>query len=474
MTPEQAVPVAPTGSNADSLKDVTEGGYCIGCGACALADPDIRIIETSHGLYQAELPSDIGQNVAAVCPFSAAQDETEIAQQAFASESDADALHYDHRVGYFRQICAGHVAEDNYRKHASSGGLVTWVLTRLLERDLIDGVIHVGATGKAGHLFQYRISDTPDQVRANAKSRYYPVHMDQVLARIRGDGKRYALVGVPCFIKASRLLAQQDEQINSAIAFRIAIFCGHMKSKAYAEMIGWQLQVPPDQLTGIDFRVKDPARPANLYLTEVASGLVRSSASIRQLWGLDWGVGLFKPKACDWCDDIAGETADLTCGDAWLPEFVGQPQGSNIVVVRHDDISRLLEEGIESGSLQLSPQTADQVYQSQAANYRHRVEGLAYRVRFAQDEGRWHPKKRVAAQPLPLSPQRERIYRIRQQMSEQSHPAFYTARQQQSLLPFVWRMLPLELRYYRENGQLIKATLKKLYQLSLQLFRKYL
>ena len=32
----------------------------------------------------------------------------------------------------------------------------------------------------------------------------------------------------------------------------------------------------------------------------------------------DWGMGIFKLGACDYCDDIVGETADISFGDAWL------------------------------------------------------------------------------------------------------------------------------------------------------------
>ena len=55
-------------------------------------------------------------------------------------------------------------------------------------------------------LFRYRISRTPDELADGAKSRYYPVEMSEVLETIRRVPGRYAVVGVPCFIKAVHLL----------------------------------------------------------------------------------------------------------------------------------------------------------------------------------------------------------------------------------------------------------------------------
>src|SRR5690606_22913593 len=98
----------------------------------------------------------------------------------------------------------------------------------------------------------------------------------------------------------------------------------------------------------------------------------------------------FKPKACDWCDDIAGETADLACGDAWLPEFTHESAGTNIVIVRNSRISELVREGIDKNLLVMSEQPVEKVYESQAGNYRHRQEGLTLRIEQAIAEGVWH------------------------------------------------------------------------------------
>lgn len=465
---------------AHPLKKVVEGGYCIGCGVCTVLSSEMTIEETPYGLYQAKCSENASlhtintdaltqrDNAAAACPFTATLDETTLGQM-----RHGDQAHFDPRIGYYQSILAGHVSSGQYRASGSSGGLMTWVLVRLLEMKKIDGVIHVVATGQAGNLFEYQISHSADAVMNGAKSRYYPVQMAEILQKVKQSNKRYALVGVPCFVKAARLLAEQDAQISAALCYYMAIFCGHFKSKAFAEMIAWQRQVSPDQLSQIDFRVKDPKQPANRYKVQVAAQQFSRSCSVetpvRQLFGMDWGLGYFKPKACDWCDDIAGECADLACGDAWLPEFVQQSGGNNVAVVRHPELQALLQSGIDSHHLSLSHLSAEHLVASQAANYRHRHEGLALRLAVAATQKIWHPKKRIPA----LSPaaqggipaKRQALYRQREILAEKSHEAFYEAKKRSSLSYFYWRMLPLELRYYYTQGNLIKGGLKSFYTL---------
>src|SRR5690606_33620012 len=176
---------------------------------------------------------------------------------------------------------------------------------------------------------------------------------------------------------------------------------------------------------------KNPKRPANQYSVQVTragnSEHKLSPVMTRDLYGMDWGLGYFKPKACDWCDDIAGETADLACGDAWLPEFTSQSMGTNIVVVRNAEIARLLQEGIDTASLSLSEQSVDKVYQSQAGNYRHRQEGLSVRIAEARLLGIWFPRKRINPESFSVSNDRKAIYDLREKIAARSHAAFFSA-----------------------------------------------
>ncbi len=457
------------------IEKVIKGGYCIGCGACAAFNDDYKIRENELGLYEASFPQTGHDNAASeVCPFSSEHNEDQISGTLFKEES-----HFDKRIGNYKEIFAGHVVENSFRSEGSSGGLVTWVLIELLRLKMIDGVIHVGSSGESNQLFKYVISETAAEIKANSKSRYYPVHFDKVIHEIRNNNKRYAFVGVPCFVKAMRLLMENDQEINNRIKFCIAIFCGHLKSKAFAEMVGWQQNIEPRYLAGINFRVKDNKRPPSHYSVQVTKRISTQECIqyepilARELFGMDWGVGFFRPKACDWCDDIAGEVADLACGDAWLPEFAGDSGGTNITVVRNKDIQQILSAGITLSKLKIKSQTADDVYQSQEGNYRHRQEGLSMRISSAESKGLWHPKKRITKNTFSISHDRQNIYHLRSKISETSHRAFLQAKKNNNFLYFMAKMTPMELHYAFLNKRLLKGFLKTTYYFIRYFQRKY-
>lgn len=434
---------------AGGIEQVIKGGYCIGCGGCAVKDSNIIIRENNTGLYQAskvQAPSSETNNV---CPFSSTVDENVIGHNLYGASSQ-----HDPRIGYYNEIYAGHVTEGEYRTNGSSGGLVTWVLDELMSQNLIDAVIHVGELNTVGELFGYKISHSRESLRTHSKSKYYPVHITDVMKEVQSSNLRYAFVGVPCFVKAVRLLALNDPIIAERVKFCVAIFCGHLKTKAFSEMIGWQQGVPPKMLTGIDFRVKTPDAPANKYSIQVSKKNSNNTSQklfpvqANRLYGMDWGLGYFKPKACDWCDDIAGETADLACGDAWLKEYDNDPGGNNILVARNLVISNILAKGVQEGRLHLQKQTVDKVYESQAGNYRHRQEGLSVRIKESKKMGIWFPKKRFDDKSFSVPEIRTRIYLLRSKIAERSQFHFLKSKDNGSFTSFVLKMAPLEIKYF--------------------------
>src|SRR5690606_25180136 len=94
----------------------------------------------------------------------------------------------------------------------------------------------------------------------------------------------------------------------------------------------------------------------------------------------DWGAGFFMDDACNWCDDVMAETADVSFGDAWVEPYSSDWQGTNVVVVRSRDIADMIAGAIDDGRLQLTPVDTALVAQTQAAGLRQRREGLAWRL----------------------------------------------------------------------------------------------
>jgi len=370
-----------------------------------------------HTLPPDQAPTTFAQT----CPFSPqARNEDQLAIARF-----PHAPHHDARLGRYEANYVGHAEQAPFRERGSSGGMVSWVAADLLASGQIDGVAHViPATGD--RLFHYRISRTPEQILEGARSRYYPVDLAEVLAEIRATPGRYAIVGIPCFIKAVSLLREQDPVLHERITHLLGLFCGHMKSAQFVDSFAWQLGVPRQEVRAVEYRRKDPDRPANWYTAHLTlnNGTARWQDWFHLADG-DWGAGFFQNSACDACDDVVAECADVSFGDAWVEPYSSDGRGTNVVVVRSPEIAASITAAIEEGRLDLKAVNADFIADTQAAGFRQRREGLAYRLTW--QKRRVTPVKRVAPRATGHPPRRRAIYRTRAAIAYWSHRIAWAA-----------------------------------------------
>lgn len=437
----------------DLFSTVVVNGCCIGCGTCAAFDPSIRIRLDEFGRYVATRSGGAGAVASAaarVCPFAdGVPNEDDLAREVFGAE-----VQLDPHLGHYVATYAGWVTEADYRARGSSGGLVSWLLVELLQRGIIDRAVHVApqaVSSGSSPLFAFTISATVDAVRAGAKSRYYPVEMSGVIQQMLSQPGRYAVVGTPCFIKAIRLACKESATLRERVKFTVALVCGHLKSAAFAECFAWQCGIAPAELRGIDFRTKQPGRPASDYAITVEGERDGRRFAVTkptsELFGSNWGHGFFKYKACDFCDDVLGETADIAIGDAWLPDYVADSGGTNVVVVRSKALRSLLGQAVQDGRLHLDPIPIKKIVESQAGGFRHRRDGLAYRLHLEDQAERWRPKKRVQSSATRLSAKLRMIHRLRYELGQSSHPAFADAKAKGDLELFRQRVRPLVSRF---------------------------
>jgi coenzyme F420-reducing hydrogenase beta subunit len=414
-----------------SIVDVVGNDVCIGCGACRVATRGrIDIAMNEHQMFLADLggASSLDLELAdRVCPFSdAGRDEDVIAADLFGS----NLKHHEQKTGYYHSLRVGRL-QSNDVVRSSSGGLTTYLLGQLLNAGEIDGVIHVGESGKSGVLFSYSVSETRNDLEGRRKSQYYPCQFSDVMLAVRGNGKRYAIVGVPCFIKASRLLTEQDAVLKKQLVYHVALCCGHLKSAAFAEAMAWQLGIAPHDLAQVDFRWKVEGKPANSYSFGAIAKSDRTwrTAQSGSLLGGNWGHAMFQLKGCEFCDDIFGETADICFGDAWLPRFDGEWRGTNILLSRNAFLDSFLTAGAERKDIWLGNLSVDDLVTSQAGSFRHRWFGVSVRLAAAQKRGQHVPHKRKNSYLRKVSLLHRRVVLVRQQISRDSHRYFLRAKQ---------------------------------------------
>lgn len=440
------------------IEDAVARGICIGCGVCSVAtNGAIPLTLNRFGLYSASLAGvdeADRRRASRVCPFS---DEAANEDALGTPTEEGNKLPVDARLGHYSRTLTGRHQSVDYLLGSSSGGLTSWLLQQLLERDLVDAVIHVGRTTESGELFQYTISRDIDTVAARRKSQYYPTTLKDVLTTARSSGERYALVGVPCFIKAARNLCKEEDALGQSIRFFVGLVCGHMKSRFFAESLAWQIGISPDELAAVDFRLKNSEGSASDY----DFGALRQDEQdfrrrrTQSLVGGNWGLTAFQPEACNFCDDVFAETADVVFGDAWLPEHRKDWRGTNVVVTRNREIDQILDEGVSAGQIGLDQISVDDAAKSQAGALRHRRHGLAVRLADDIGAGLGVPRKRVAPNTALHTAERLTLVRHRRRTARLTLETFAQARETGDLNAYLRPM-------GKARGEYSRMELKKM------------
>lgn len=446
----------------DEFKDVEakviKGGYCVGCGICAgVSDGLINIQLDDYGKYAPKLNTrsvaknisiPITSSIKKICPFSeSALNEDEISKEFLTS-----ATKHNQYIGSFISISAGHVIENDFRVNGTSGGMTTWIASELFKNNMIDHVIHLKHAEKdSGSIFLYGISSNIDEIKSGSKTRYYPGEMSWIIHHISNNPGRYAIIGLPCFIKGIRLLSIESENIRDRIKYCISLVCGHLKSTSYAKYYAKFANINPENIQDIDFRFKEKyATSAKDYFIKIKSHenekKIEKTLSNNTTYGSDWGYGFFKLKACDYCDDVLGETADISIGDAWLNKYSNDPRGTNLIVCRNEEIEKILLDGLREQRITFDFLSEDEAIKSQDAGFRHRRDGLAYRLFLQMNRGLWYPPKRVK-QNSSLNLKSKVVYRLREIIRDKSHQYFLSASGKNFYFYFVCRMQILTFAY---------------------------
>ena len=438
--------------------------YSEGSGVTALVDPHITLKLNEYGMYEEYVSLKDDQELHPLVEFVSPYLNDKVNQSDMGDllYKNIEGIHFNKSLGYYLSLYAGYVKEGDYRLQASSGGLGTWIFKELFERDLIDGVIHVKRNKDANSviMFKYEISRSVEEIRDGAKTKYYPLEMSEVLKLVKESPGRYAIIGIPSFIMAVRLLSQVEPIFKERILFTIGLICGHQKSSKFSEAIAWEAGIQPNNLTDIDFRKKIPNQPALDYGVELKGIIDNKEVTINRIMKdmvvQDWGEGYFKQASSDYIDDIMNETADMTIGDAWLPEYEDEWEGNSITIVRNPILQTIIQEGIDSDKLKLDIMSPKQVYASQAAHFRHTYDELAYRLAKKDQEEEWRPILRVnASMDTPYL--RQKVQDLRIHIAAQSHIVYKEAVERQDFSFFKEEMERLSNQYkevYKEIRRL--------------------
>jgi len=401
----------------NSISDVINNKLCTGCGVCVSESPNIKGMKwDEEGFLIPNLIEDLEEspNALKVCPFNINKSNTEPDEDRLAEIFLADAPVENALVGRYFKSYAGY--SQQYRESSSSGGIATYIFEQLLIQKIVDYIFVVkGAEGG----YCYQLFSNIEDIRSTSKTRYIPVSMDKLFETIDKIDGKIAISGVACFVKAVRLKQTIHEELKTKIAFVVGIICGGLKSKFFSDYLAQKSGIEGSYYNQ-DYRIKDEKSMAHDYaFGAMDQNRILHTVKMRSLGDM-WGTGLFKSNACDFCDDVTTELADISLGDAWLEPYLREGLGNSVILTRSLVAENIIVKAIEDNSdLNVSELSIDRFIASQKGSFNHRRVGLAYRIKLRTRLGYLVPKKRERVlQNIPF--EFKLVQRIRMKLREAS------------------------------------------------------
>lgn len=381
---------------------VVKQDMCIGCGAClySSSNDNISMNWSNEGFLipTSETPELESEKSLKVCPFNPFPDKEVQTENEIADIFLNDAPNHHKRVGKFYNTYVGY--SNKYRLTSSSGGLATYLIDQLFKEDIIDAVITV-KEGKDS-FYEYSVIRSTDELISTSETKYYPVTLGTVIDQLKTSNERFAIVGIACFLKSVRLLQFYHPELKDKIKFTIGIICGGVKSKFFAEYLAGKTGVSSDQFSQPKFRIKDLQSTASDYSFGCNDINGQQHTIKMRKVGDMWGSGMFKNNACDFCDDVTTELADISLGDAWINPYNKDGKGTNVIITRSKLAEDLVKYGLEKNELSIEPLAFDEFLDSQQGSFNHRQRAISYRMRTAYREGFIIPPKRHINEKISL------------------------------------------------------------------------
>jgi coenzyme F420 hydrogenase subunit beta len=367
-----------------------EDSLCTGCGICAGICPegDIEIRRNPNGLYSPKLKHNECRKCnlcKRVCPGESIN-VADLSRSIFGEENGDNPL-----LGHFIQCNYGHSTRETPRQEwtheSSSGGLASELAIYALEKKLVDGVVVTTMDREVPLEPRVFVARTMEEVVLASGSKYCPVPLGVSIKEILKQKGRFAIIGLPCHIHGIRKAEACSKELASKIVMHIGLFCGHSVNFLGTEYYLERFAIEKGDISRLDYR--KGGWPGRIYVvTRNGRATYLSWEAFERLYT----PYFFAPLRCTLCPDFTNELADISLGDAWLPELRRKQRKESFIIIRSQEGKRLLQKAIEDKRVWIAKVDQSRIIECFKGNLLFKKRGIFARKRIARILGSKTPE----------------------------------------------------------------------------------
>lgn len=361
-----------------SVKELNLDYICTGCGACETICPtDAVKIKVEDAVYKPRVENEKCiecKKCINVCPGLAIN----IKKQSKILFSNQNNINEDEVLGNFIANYTAYSTDKRLRYEAASGGIATTILIYLFEENIIDGAVVTKMDEQDKTKSKTYIAESIEEIKAAKTSKYCPTHPLSKLKELNkyDTNKRFAFVGLPCHIHGLRKLQDEEKWLKDKIILTMALFCTHAVNYKGTEVFLEKLADGNQNINSLQYRGNGWPGSAKIKYDNK-----EIDVDLNDYWNPYFAPYFFTPFRCLSCNDLVGELADISLGDAWL-KFIEEKddQGTSIIITRTNFSEKIIRDMENKNLIELNEISQKEVKKSQEKIIIRKKSTIAYRI----------------------------------------------------------------------------------------------
>lgn len=251
-------------------------------------------------------------------------------------------------IGNYIACRKGYASEEEIRKNAASGGMITALLSHLLETKQIDGAWVTKSEivdGKLGyHTF---IATTVEELRSASSSIYMEMPLLKHLDVVRNFDGKVAVVLTPCLMRSLTAMMEKDSELKEKIVLKLGLYCSGNHSDKATLLSLEKSNVTLENAERMYYR---RGHWRGMSTVVYKDGSEKNFSYTKTICAYK-NAYFFEKSSCMLCQDHYANAADISFGDIWLKEMKGEKIKHTSCVIRNEKALQMYQSAVEAGKI---------------------------------------------------------------------------------------------------------------------------